>query len=344
MSSPPTDNGDDIRRALRDAVSDVQPHGTLDDIRSRTEKVDPMTKRWFLPTIAVAAVMAAVVGGAFWLVHDDDSTGSPSGTPTHATQSPAAGEPSQSATPGGDVEKRAVPVYYVGDTAHGKKLYREFQQHTICQGTICMLKDSVVAAVNGQPRDPDYRTLWPAGATIGNVSYDGDTIVIDLAAGVHDRPAGLSAEGAGLAIQQVVYSAQAAVGEGRLPVQLLIDGKHTDTVLGVPASEPLAAANPDDALAPVQVDAPEQGATVSSPVTVTGRAAAFEANVVWEVMVGGDAVVKQGYATAQECCTLSPYTFTVDLEPGTYTLVVHDEDMSGEGRPVNQDTKEFTVQ
>jgi hypothetical protein len=331
---------DDLRRALRDAVSGVEPHGTLDDIRSRTDKVVPM-KRWFLPTLAVAAVMAAVVGGAFWLVGDNDKTSSPTGTPTHGT-SPTTGETPSSGGP--DLVTRAVPVYYAGSTAHGDKLFREFQKKDLCQDTDCLLKASAVAAVNGQPQDPDYRTLWPDGATVGNVSQDGDTIVIDLASGVHDRPAALSAEDAGLAVQQLVYSAQAAVGRGRLPVQLLIDGQHTDTVLGVPAAEPLAASNPDDVLAPVQIDNPANGATVSPTFTVSGRAATFEANVVWEVTQGGT-VVKHGFTTAQECCTLSPFSFTVEgLSPGDYTLVAHDSDESGQGRPVNQDTKEFTVQ
>ena len=49
-------------------------------------------------------------------------------------------------------------------------------------------------------------------------------------------------------------------------------------------------------------------------------------------------------ATAQECCTVAPYSFTVDASPGEYTLVVHDEDMSdGEGFTPFQDTKALTV-
>ena len=333
---------EDIRRALHDAVSDVEPHGSLDDIRSRTQKVDPMTKRWFLPTIAVAAVMAAVVGGAFWLVNDDNPSNHASGTPTHSTTNPTG----DSTTPA--TVSRAVPVYFVGDTAHGKKLYREFQSQEVASSSADDLAYAAAAtAVTGDPLDPDYRNPWPSAASeFVGLSYDptANQLTVELSASVHDRPAGMSAADAELAVQQLIYSAQAGLGKGRVPVQLLIDGKHTDTVLGVPASEPLAAANPDDVLAPVQIDSPEQGATVGSPVKVTGLAAAFEANVVWEVMVGGDAVVKNGFATAAECCTLAPYEFTVDLEPGTYTLVVHDTDESGEGRPVNQDTKEFTVQ
>ena len=327
---------DDLRQVLQDAVSDVHPHGTLDDIRSRTQVV-PM-KRWFLPTLAVAAVMAVVVGGAFWLV-DDGSSPTPSGTPTQGTSS----SPPSDDTGSGATATRAVPVYYVGATAHGDKLYREFQRQDICSSADCLLKAAAVASVNGDPADHDYRTLWPQGSTVGRVSADGDTIVVDLATGVHDRPAGLSADDADLAIQQLVYSAQAAVGRGRLPVQLLIAGQHTDTVLGVPASEPLAAANPDAVLAPVQVDTPTNGTTVASPFTVSGRAATFEANVVWELTRDG-AVVKKGFTTAQECCTLSPYSFQVTAPSGTYTLTVHDTDESGAGAPVDQDTKEIVIQ
>jgi hypothetical protein len=51
---------------------------------------------------------------------------------------------------------------------------------------------------------------------------------------------------------------------------------------------------------------------------------------------------------AQECCTMAPYSFTVDVPagapPGDYTLVVHDEDMSGgEGFPPFRDTKRLTL-
>ncbi|MGY2874301.1 hypothetical protein ACVW00_001491 [Marmoricola sp. URHA0025 HA25] len=336
MTGPIDTGDDDLRRLLHEAVADVRPRDALDDIRSRTDKVIPM-KRWFLPTLAVAAVMAAVVGGAFWLT-DDDQKVAPSTTPTVGPSQ----TPTTSSTDPGHAP-RAVPVYFAGSTAHGDKLFREFQRKDLCGDTDCLLKAAAVAAVNGKPDDPDYRTLWPAGATVGRVGQDGDTIVIDLASGVRDRPAEMSADDAGLAVQQLVYSAQAAVGRGRLPVQLLIDGQHTDMVLGVPAAEPLAADNPDDVLAPVQVDSPADGAQVSGTFTVTGRAAAFEANVAWELTQDGD-VVKHGFTTAQECCTLSPYSFEVTAPPGTYTLVVHDTDESGGGRPVDQDTKEITVQ
>ena len=76
---------------------------------------------------------------------------------------------------------------------------------------------------------------------------------------------------------------------------------------------------------------------------VTGQAATFEANVVWELK-RGEEVVRQGFTTARECCALSPYSFEVTAPPGDYTLVVHDEDASGgEGSGPVKDTKRVTV-
>jgi hypothetical protein len=332
-----TNSDDDVRRALHDAVSDVHPHGTIDDIRSRTHQVVPM-KRWFLPILAVAAVMAAVVGGAFWLVGDNDKASGPSGTKS-LSPSPTA----TATTTDGGTARRAVPVYYVGDTAHGKKLFREFQQQQVCAGDECLMKASTTSALTGPPVDADYASPWPAGTGLRAVSYEGGTLTIDLTGDLHDRPAGMSQADAQLAVEQLMYSAQAGLGQGRPPVQLLLGGKHSDTVLGVPTAEPLAAGNPDDVLAPVEIDSPADGATVSGTFTVTGRAATFEANVVWELKQGGT-VVKKGFTTAQECCTLAPYSFEVTAPAGDYTLVVHDTDESGQGLPVNEDTKEITVQ
>lgn len=331
-----------LRRALHDAVSDVEPQGTLDDIRSRTDKVVPM-KRWFLPTLAVAAVVAVVVGGAFWLTHDDEITASPAGTPTSGTSSTPGSTPTGDDTSAGTATtSRAVPVYWVGATAHGKKLFREFQQQQVCADASCLLKAATVAALSGHPLDADYTAPWPGNPGIKELSFDGGVLTIGLTGDLHDRPAGMSQDDAELAVQQLIYSAQAGLGKGRVPVQLLLDGKHTDTVLGVPAAEPLAAANPDDVLAPVQIDDPAENAQVAGTFTVTGRAATFEANVVWELKQGST-VVKHGFTTAQECCTLAPYSFEVTAPAGDYTLVVHDTDESGAGKAVNEDTREITV-
>ena len=87
----------------------------------------------------------------------------------------------------------------------------------------------------------------------------------------------------------------------------------------------------------------ETSGALETPVTVRGEASAFEATVQWELRQGSR-VVRRGYATARECCTLSPYSFRVEAPAGDYTLVVHDEDVSdGEGNPVSRDTKAISL-
>ena len=38
----------------------------------------------------------------------------------------------------------------------------------------------------------------------------------------------------------------------------------------------------------------------------------------------GDDTVRNGFTTARECCTLSPYSFEVTAPPGDYTLELFD--------------------
>src|SRR5205085_642511 len=162
------------------------------------------------------------------------------------------------------------------------------------------------------------------------------TFEVNLSGAPETRPAGMSADEAGLAIQQLVYSLNAVVGATNLPVQFSVDGKPVTKLLGQDVG--LKVLPDEEALATVQITNLTDGQIVKAgSLTVKGVAATFEANVVWELLLGGDAVVDQGHTTAAECCKLAPYSFTIEnLEPGTYTLVVHDSDESGEGRPVNQ--------
>ena len=113
-----------------------------------------------------------------------------------------------------------------------------------------------------------------------------------------------------------------------------------DTVAKAPAKH--LDDDPVDPDANLFISTPTDGATVSSPFTVSGKAAAYEGNVQWELKQGST-VVRRGFTTAKVCCTPSPYSFTVQAPPGIYTLVVHDEDV-GEGPPPARDTVQVTVQ
>ena len=123
-----------------------------------------------------------------------------------------------------------------------------------------------LAVLQQGPADPDYETPWApgsfAGATLEGSDASGVIKVALADSALHDRPAGMTEEYAGAAVQQVVYTLQAAI-QARAAVQFTLDGNPIDQVLGVPTSEPLANAPQIDVLALVSITAPEQGAGVS---------------------------------------------------------------------------------
>lgn len=337
---------DELRGLLDDAVAGVEPRNGLGSIQSRT-KVHPMSNRPWILVVGTAVVATAATIAAFAVVGDDTGTTRTDPGPAAATSKGAPdkdGSPSQDASESNPPASAALPVYYVGETGQGLRLFREFHQVPVPDLPGAAVAEAVHQAVAVDPQDPDYASLWPAGADVQHAEVSGDTIVVDLkgAALLHDRPAGMSEDEAKMSVEQLIYTAQAGF-QDRAPVRFLLDGQITDTVLGVPTSEPLAQGDETSTLAQVWIIEPSEGASVPSGFTVKGVGAFFEANVTWELRQG-DKVVKSGFTTAEECCRMAPYSFTVDAPAGDYTLVVKDEDMSGgEGAPPFQDTKNLTI-
>jgi len=236
----------------------------------------------------------------------------------------------------------AAAVYYLGDTDRaGVRLYREFRP-----GSGDRL-GGTLELVMSAPLDPDYRTAWQPG-TLQDAAVVGAHLEVVTAPGLSERPAGMSAADARQAIQQVVYSLQAAVQE-RLPVRFTTDSGPMDRVLGVATPGAVRQGSPLQVLSHVSLTSPEQGAATASTLRVSGVGNSFEANLGWEIRQG-DRVVKDGFATMDGWMgdQLFPFQTTVDvsgLEPGSYTLRVTTDDPAGgaEGVGAMTDDREFTV-
>jgi hypothetical protein len=349
-----------MRRLFDDAVSDLEPREALGSIHARTKVSSMQRKRsWILgagaAVVATAATVAAVTVLSDGTPDDGPDRVGPAATgttePSEGTKPSPTEKPSPSSPGEAPAEEtQTIPAYYVGDTSRGPRLYREFHEAPAGEPLRASLERAIAGRGNG-PDDPDYRSPWPSGTGLGEASFDGDVVTVSLeppdgggeSTNLRDRPPGLSEDEAAMAIEQLIYTAQAALQEGRPAVQFLINGQHTDMLLGQPASEPLAQGDATDVLAQVWIIEPSEGAEVSAPFEVSGLAAAFEANVQWELMQDGR-VVQKGFTTAEECCTMAPYSFMVDAPPGDYTIVVHDTDESGgEGFAPWEDTKRLTI-
>jgi hypothetical protein len=364
-------NDESLARLIREAADQVQPTHALDAIRARTvtspkESAMSIARTWIFGGLGGAVATGAVIGGVYFVTTNGDHdpvTPGPADTPSHsASPTPTDSvSTSPSQTPAAS-QKFAAAVYWAGDTPSGERLYREFQRIELspgepAHGVNAKLGAAVTAALSGMPLDRDYRRLWLEG-TGATATYNGDVVTIDVhtpdKAGwdAHGLQHGMTAEDGRLAVQQLIYTAQAALGQGRVPVQFLLNGDRTTTILGQPASEPLSADPVLETLSHVNISTPAEGDEVTGDtLEVTGVANSFEANVVVKLQrFEGTFVAFQKPLTADGWMgdKLFPFTGSFDIskvEPGKYTLTVTTDDPSGgaEGNGAYTDSKVITI-
>ncbi len=340
----PVMSNDTIRDLLHEVTDGVEPGDRLDAIRAATTDGRRTGRGWW--AAGGVGLVAASVVTALALTTGGTPTSDPEPADTSPTRTTATDPVSPVST--------LVAVYYVGDTPSGPRLYREFRrvQGDPLEAAVSAAAGRRLDGVGLSPLDPDYRVPWPA-LTQARAALDATGDVIEVSLGgdpegsLHDRGTLTEAE-AGLAVEQLIRTAQGVVGE-RLPVRFLLYGEPTDQVLGVPTSEPLAAGSDLAVLAHVSLSDPVEGQVVDNdePFTVKGVANSFEGNVVtrlqrWE----GTYIVDQVPAIAGwEDDKLYPFEVTFDLTdvaPGDYVVISQTDDPSGQGQ-FDTDTRRITV-
>lgn len=357
----------------------------LAQIRRRLRTVPWWRSPVGLGLVAATVIAAAVIAGGFVVLGGDDTpvastTSSPRPTsaespssyprPTGFTTDPPYWPPvtkspppppteSSSPDPGGPTEPSdptqaqaiTLAVYYTAVVSQNAaansndnnvRLVREFHDiETADPPLLAALRELA------SPDDPDYDSFWrPEMFRSAEVGDDAITVEVTELPAVED--VGLEPSNHELAVQQVVYTVTAAADmaslDGSLPVRFTVGGEPAGDYGGIDLSQPVGRADPLAVRQLVQINNPAEGTTVSSPVTIDGQAAAFEAQLDWEIRLDGE-VVEQGYTTAEQCCTFADFAFEVELEPGTYEIVVSETDPSGgEGRSPMADSKTFTVE
>lgn len=330
MNDDRRDAHHDLDALLHDAVADVHPRGGPGDVRARAKRHHG-ARGWLPVTAAAAVATVLVIGGTAWLGGRDEGPAAVGPSRPDASEQPTA------TTAPDDVEQ--VAVFYAGRTAQGRKLFQE--QRVVQTRGRTKVQAAVDQALTQAPQDPDYDPWAKVSGLRATTKVRADEITIDLA-GLRDTGASVSVRDAETYLQALVWTADTATASD-LRVRFLADGQQVDEVLGVDTSEPLARESADSVLSPVSITTPAQGATLPTTFEVTGQAAAYEGNVVWELK-RGSTVVRSGHTTTREAFVQSPYVFSVTATPGDYTLVVHDTDESdGEGVGVTQDTRDVSL-
>ncbi|UUZ58516.1 Gmad2 immunoglobulin-like domain-containing protein [Nocardioides sp. B-3] len=197
-----------------------------------------------------------------------DPAASPTETPTE-TESPE-GE--------GTV---TVPVYFVGETPQGPRLFREFR----AVPSDNPLREALALMLAGDTLDPDYRTLWPQVEISSVGATDGVLLVQMPGDGFTERPDGMSKYDARLALQQLVHTLR-GVQQERVPVVIKRGG--TDfRLFGLSTETEFTNADALDVMSLVNITTPEQGATVTGgTLEASGVGSSFEANLLWEIRQG----------------------------------------------------------
>jgi spore germination protein GerM len=159
---------------------------------------------------------------------------------------------------------------------------------------------------------PAIYTGIPEGVELRGLTMAGGVAMVDLSSGFEDTTEGELPTS--MRIAQVVYTLTRFPGIES--VQFEIDGRLV-TVIGPPGAlfsvdRPLAREDLSDALPPLFVDEPAWGATLVSPVTVTGLANAFEATFELRIADAEGRGVAAGSITAS-CGTGCWGDFAVDV-------------------------------
>lgn len=349
-----------LRRDLRSEALRIEPHDRLDAILSvaRAGAGSPAAPRrglprWFAPLAAAAAV--GVAAGGVWIATHTASEGTaPAGTgattpapvattppilPSTGGSTPGAPTTSPPATSGGSTPRGpanvtlALPAYFVGRTGDdgGFGLYREFIRATVPGGSADAKALAALAlAMDNRPSGAGTAYLKPWGSTrVRSVTVSRSLITVTLSG---PGPSGQDAEVERLAVQQLAWTAQAAVGKGAIPVAFRLADGSSSLFGRFPASDHYSRPPQSEYyrdLAPVWITSPvrDQVVRTDARIRVTGEASVFEAALGWGLTraggVGGAEPVISGTAMASVGAPQRG-TWSVDLppltRPGTYTL------------------------
>jgi hypothetical protein len=197
--------------------------------------------------------------------------------------------------------------------------------------------DALLAGPSSDERASGLDTAVPTGTRLLGIAIRDGVATVDLSS---QYQSGAGARSMQTRLGQVVYTLTQFPTVQK--VRFRLDGSPVDVFssAGIVLDHPVGRSDYVDLLPAIVVENPTDGERVTSRATVSGNANVFEANVTVEVLDAKGHVVGKTFTTAS-CGTGCRGSFSVDVpfdvkQEQQGTIVVHDDDAAGTGKPPHE--------
>jgi hypothetical protein len=206
--------------------------------------------------------------------------------------------------------------------------------HEPTQAVATAATNALLEGPTDAERSAGFTSAIPSGTRLLGINIQNGVATVDLTSEYQSGGGSTSMQ---TRLGQVVYTLTQFPTVQK--VRFRLDGNPVNVFSseGIVLDHPVGRADYADLLPAIVVAEPAQGATVTSPVTVSGTANVFEANVTVAVLDAKGKIVGKTFTTAS-CGTGCRGSYSVAVtyrvakqQPGT--IVVHDDDAEGTGSP-----------
>lgn len=259
----------------------------------------------------------------------------PGGTPSTSPDGSVA--PSPSASPAGTTTIRAY--FFLGSSTHDAGLVPVLREIPKTQAVGAAAMNALLAgpAEAEMAARPAMYTTVPEDTRFLGLTIEDGIATVDLSREFESGGGTASVIGR---LAQVVYTlTQFQTVKG---VRFELDGRPVDVFSGegIILDHPVDRKDYEQLLPTILVDSPTPWAEVSNPVTISGSANVFEANVTVRILDERNREIAHTFTTAT-CGTGCRGTFSVDVpyevdERQQGVILVQDDDAAGVGKPPHE--------
>jgi germination protein M len=291
-----------------------------------------------IPAVAVCAALGFTLAscGANEATPAGPVPSAPAEETVAAATADTVAPPATTSEEGETVETPGVVTYQVW-FAQGESLFAAYRSQNATPRIGTAALESLLEGPESHEEDLDIGTQVPEGTQLLGLTIEDGIAHVDLTSEFESGGGTLSMS---MRLAQVVYTlTQFPTVDG---VLFSLDGEEIDVLggEGIVIDHPLTRKDYAELLPPILVLGPAIGQTVGNPVVVHGSANVFEANVTVRVLDAGGNELASTFTTAT-CGTGCRGTFEAAVryevdEAQEGTIVVHDDDAAGLGRPPHE--------